>query len=510
MVDRRRRSRPEVAETMVDGDTGGDGLGFTEDLLQAAAELQKIAEAGTDLVERFDLWDIVTDLSEALMLIREAVRAYAARPEIHLNATDQEVINQALTSIVQLVSGAEDSLHPEEWLVDPADDERSNRVECPATADADNSVTFEAESGWRPAQAAVNADAVSQTLIRLATTLRKTVAEGADVAGQGPLELAVADLVDAVAQIRGVELLSEEPPNHECRESAAEAVHGMVELAQLGTNRVDAASDRRSSAAPDPWQEGPDPADPRTYEAMWTRESARPGTSGSASAHEMVRAAAGLYKTAVAGSDVAGGRNHFELMLADLVDTLVLTRAGLRAYAARAKVGLDGPTRQAFMEPLDLWSTGPVPHWRHCQRRRRLATTCCRTQLATCWRARGSSRTSAPRTVTRDGPPGPGDASNELVECDCEGRPPQQGRVNYSTRLLLGKRTRVRGDRLLLTDVAHGRGGGCPLDRVDAGLGSGQGLVGLAGGDDLTVSSFEPEPVLALGVFVDLELRRHH
>ncbi len=94
-----------------------------------------------------------------------------------------------------------------------------------------------------------------ETLTRLAAEMRQTVAQGAQVSGQGPLELAVADLVDAVVQIRRGELRAQHAGGQQGRQSAAETVRQMVNLAQLATNRVVAAADHVEghSEAGDPY-----------------------------------------------------------------------------------------------------------------------------------------------------------------------------------------------------------------------------------------------------------------
>ena len=99
--------------------------------------------------------------------------------------------------------------------------------------------------------------------------------------------------------------------------------------------------------------------DPGT--APTTRENQR-FPSGTANAYQLVCAATDLLKTS--GEGDATDRDQFESILWDLEQTLLLTRAALRAYADRPKVGLDAPDRDAFMQALDLM----VDHFRAAQR----------------------------------------------------------------------------------------------------------------------------------------------
>lgn len=273
------RHGPDSDRAWREAESVGEGVAATELLIDAAAVLQKTAAAGTDRTELFDLWEIVSYVRDALTFTRHAVVLYAARPEMLIDGGDQEAIRLPLDSVLRLAGLVEAWLDPQTWLAEPDNDDHCGDVD-----DFDGGAGT-TTWGW-PSRDASTTDVVGETLSRLAAELRQTAAQGAEVSGRGPLELAVADLVDAVVQIRRDELRAQHAGGQQGRQSAAEAVWQMVDLAQLATNRVVAASGLGTPPDGRHFEGHPEAFDPYAINTRGHERPARPTTSGTANAYQ--------------------------------------------------------------------------------------------------------------------------------------------------------------------------------------------------------------------------------
>ena len=196
-----------------------------------------------------------------------------------IDGGDQEAIRLPLDSVLRLAGLVEAWLDPQTWLAEPDNDDHCGDVD-----DFDGGAGT-TTWGW-PSRDASTTDVVGETLSRLAAELRQTAAQGAEVSGRGPLELAVADLVDAVVQIRRDELRAQHAGGQQGRQSAAEAVWQMVDLAQLATNRVVAASGLGTPPDGRHFEGHPEAFDPYAINTRGHERPARPTTSGTANAYQ--------------------------------------------------------------------------------------------------------------------------------------------------------------------------------------------------------------------------------